>query len=88
MVKYLEESKPQSQEYITTFSELKEQVLNRILRFEENQGIKFSTFEWMNTKLKGFRRGELSVITGLTGSGKTTFLSQWSLDICSKVLLI
>ena len=28
---------------------------------------------------------ELSIITGPTGSGKTTFLSQLSLDLCEKV---
>ena len=30
--------------------------------------------------MKGYRRGELSVVSGPTGSGKTTFLSQLSLD--------
>ena len=28
------------------------------------------------------RRGELTVFTGRTGSGKTTFLSEYSLDLC------
>lgn len=32
--------------------------------------------------LKGFRPGELSIFTGPTGSGKTTVLSQISLDLC------
>jgi len=32
--------------------------------------------------LKGHRRGELTVITGPTGSGKTTFISDYSLDLC------
>ena len=30
--------------------------------------------------VKGFRRGELTVLTGPTGCGKTTLLSQMSLD--------
>jgi twinkle protein len=34
--------------------------------------------------VKGLRNGELSVLTGPTGSGKTTFLSQLSLDLCQK----
>lgn len=33
---------------------------------------------------KGFRLGELTIVTGPTGSGKTTLLSQLSLDTCSK----
>uniref|UniRef100_A0A915IZR4 SF4 helicase domain-containing protein n=1 Tax=Romanomermis culicivorax TaxID=13658 RepID=A0A915IZR4_ROMCU len=32
--------------------------------------------------MKGFRLGELSILTGPTGSGKTTFLSEYSLDLC------
>ena len=36
----------------------------------------------MNELLKGHRRGELTVFTGRTGSGKTTFISDYSLDLC------
>ena len=36
----------------------------------------------MNNLLKGHRRGELTVFTGPTGSGKTTFISDYSLDLC------
>ena len=33
---------------------------------------------------KGFRPGELTIFSGPTGCGKTTFLSQLSLDYCSQ----
>ena len=33
---------------------------------------------------KGFRTGELTIFSGPTGCGKTTFLSQMSLDYCSQ----
>nr|KAG5700365.1 hypothetical protein BaRGS_029617 [Batillaria attramentaria] len=36
----------------------------------------------LNRLLKGHRRGELTVFTGPTGSGKTTFISDYSLDLC------
>lgn len=36
----------------------------------------------MNDILKGHRPGELTIFTGPTGSGKTTFLSEYSLDLC------
>ena len=35
----------------------------------------------MNEILKGHRAGELTIFTGSTGSGKTTFLSEYSLDL-------
>ena len=43
-------------------------------------------FQWqrypiLNDLLKGHRRGELTVFTGPTGSGKTTFISDYSLDL-------
>jgi twinkle protein len=34
--------------------------------------------------MKGFRRGELGLITGATGAGKTTILSQMSLDLAQQ----
>ena len=30
----------------------------------------------------GFRRGELTIFSGRTGQGKTTFLSEYSVDLC------
>jgi hypothetical protein len=36
----------------------------------------------LNSILKGHRKGELTVLTGSTGVGKTTVLSQISLDYC------
>lgn len=39
-------------------------------------------FPLLTQILKGHRPGELTVLTGPTGSGKTTFLSEYSLDLC------
>ena len=50
----------------------------------EAAGKQFTTLPSMNSILKGHRRGELIVITGPTGAGKTTFLSQLSLDLCDQ----
>ena len=38
----------------------------------------------MSSILKGHRRGELTILTGQTGTGKTTLLSEMSLDLCSQ----
>ena len=44
------------------------------------QGTKSQYFEFFNKTLKGLRKGELTILTGASGSGKTTFLSQLSID--------
>ena len=41
----------------------------------------WSRYPQMNKLLKGHRRGELTVFTGPTGTGKTTFMSDYSLDL-------
>jgi len=82
--RYINEAKTITRENITTFSEMKYQILNKILRFEENTGVKSQYFRWFNTKIKGFRRGEMTILTGPTGSGKTSLLSQLSLDFANQ----
>ena len=49
----------------------------------------FSLLQWQRfpelaKHLKGFRPGELTVFTGPTGSGKTTLMSELSLDLCNQ----
>lgn len=54
--------------------------MKRILNFHELKGVQSKYFTFYNRTLKGFRKGELTLLTGATGSGKTTFLSQLSID--------
>jgi twinkle protein len=54
--------------------------------FEEVEGIKWKRFDSLNELVRGFRRGELTIFSGRTGSGKTTFMSEYSLDLCVQVL--
>ena len=49
---------------------------------EQMEGVKWKRFQEFNGLLRGFRRGEMTILTGRTGSGKTTFLSEYSLDLC------
>lgn len=51
-----------------------------ILSFQ-SAGIKWKRFPALNELLRGHRRGELTLLTGPTGCGKTTFLSELSLDL-------
>ena len=69
---------------LLSFSDIKDKVLARILNYNELSGIPSNQFEFYNKTLKGFRKGELTLITGATGSGKTTFLSQLSLDFLTQ----
>ncbi len=51
-------------------------------------GIKWKRYDVLNDLLRGFRRGELTVFTGKTGTGKTTFMSEYSLDLCMQVRVL
>ena len=43
-------------------------------------GIPSTCFQFYNKMVKGLRKGEFTLVTGASGSGKTTFLSQLSID--------
>jgi len=53
--------------------------------YDEVEGIKWKRFDQLNELIRGFRRGELTIFSGRTGSGKTTFMSEYSLDLCMQV---
>jgi len=78
----LASSRKCSHEFITTFDSLRHDVFLELANYEELEGVKWKRFDQLNTILKGFRRGELTVFTGKTGAGKTTFISEYSLDLC------
>lgn len=61
-------------------ADIKADVLLFLSQYEAFSGYKSLSFPFYNQKLKGLRMGEFTVLTGETGSGKTTFLTQLSLD--------
>jgi twinkle protein len=71
-------------ERIQTFAQLRDQVLVFIDPAAPLEGTPIASLPKLNLITKGFRRGELVVLTGPTGSGKTTFLSQLSLDFAKQ----
>eukprot|EP00111_Clytia_hemisphaerica_P003854 TCONS_00011065-protein len=75
-------SKHMSHDRILTFKDLRSDLFNELMNAKMNAGVPFTRFPALNEYLKGHRRGELTVFTGATGSGKTTFLSELSLDLC------
>lgn len=84
MKEFITNATPIAEENITTFRELRNEVFQKIIKHKEETGIMSNSFKWFNEKTKGFRRGELTILTGGTGSGKTTLLSQLSLDFCEQ----
>lgn len=74
-------AKPILHDAITTFRSLRSDVLSDLQNFDKVQGVKWKRFPVLNKLLKGHRRGELTILTGPTGSGKTTFMSEYSLDL-------
>lgn len=68
---------------ILSFSQLREGVWREVQDPEGVQGIQSKTMPGLNAILKGHRPGELTIVTGGTGVGKTTVVSQLSLDYCA-----
>ena len=67
---------------ILSFSELKEDIKKESCFRENTSKIKIRSLPRFGALLNGFRSGELTIFSGPTGSGKTTVLSQLSLDLC------
>lgn len=66
---------------VTTFSSLRADVLSDLQNVDKVQGVKWKRYPTLNKILKGHRTGELTIFTGPTGCGKTTFISDYSLDL-------
>jgi len=65
---------------ILAFHAIKDHVIQEVLN--PKPGVKSQFFPSLNHITKGMRKGEVTVFTGTTGIGKTSFLSQLSLDYC------
>lgn len=77
----LSSAQPIFHKAVTTFRSLRQDVLSDLQNIDKVQGIKWKRFPKLNDYLKGHRRGELTILTGPTGCGKTTFMAEYSLDL-------
>lgn len=77
----LSKAAPIQHSSITNFAALRQNVFTDLQNSEKADGIKWQRFPTLNVLLRGHRKGELTVLTGPTGSGKTTFMSEYSLDL-------
>ncbi|KAF7254293.1 Twinkle protein, mitochondrial, partial [Varanus komodoensis] len=82
LTKILRSALPAGHKSIISFRQLREEVLGELSNVEQVAGVKWIRFPELNKLLKGHRKGELTVFTGATGSGKTTFISEYALDLC------
>ncbi|CAL4072504.1 unnamed protein product, partial [Meganyctiphanes norvegica] len=69
---------------IATFQQFKDVIYHRLTHKHEVNGIQWKRYCGLNDLLLGHRPGELTVVTGPTGSGKTTLMAEYSLDLCSQ----
>jgi len=70
---------------VATLSDLAKKTIDDLYGRNGSNGIaKWKRFTLLNDYLHGLRLGELTVLTGPTGSGKTTFLSEYSLDLAEQ----
>ncbi|XP_062584813.1 uncharacterized protein LOC134246462 [Saccostrea cucullata] len=78
----LRESVPVDLDNIVGFESLTNEVYAEFANVEQVTGVKWKRFAQMNHLLHGLRPGELTLFSGTTGCGKTTFLGEYSLDLC------
>jgi twinkle protein len=81
---YIEQASLVPHEGLLDFSSLRTQVLHEICNPHQYSGVKIKSLPEFTKIIKGYRRGELTILTGPTGSGKTTFLGQLSLDFAEQ----
>ncbi|CAL1297724.1 unnamed protein product [Larinioides sclopetarius] len=82
----LNEAKPLYHKCLATFNTYRDSVREEIQGHDKTTGVKWKRFSVLNDILKGHRKGELTIFSGQTGTGKTTFLSEYSLDLCAQGL--
>ena len=84
MMTYFKQSKTLGDKKMLQVSDMKQQLMYRLRNENQLMGIQSEYFRFFNNTCAGLRMGEFSLVTGATGSGKTTFLSQLSLDFLAQ----
>ncbi|CAH0600401.1 unnamed protein product [Chrysodeixis includens] len=78
------DAKPAAHRSITTFAALRDDVYFEVTNVDKVRGLKWRRFPALTRLLGGHRRGELTVLTGPTGCGKTTLCAEMSLDLAQQ----
>ncbi|KRZ62647.1 Twinkle protein, mitochondrial [Trichinella nativa] len=72
--------------YVDTLAMLRDPVRSFLFGYNgQTCGVvQWKRFSLLNSYLKGFRLGELTLLTGPFGCGKKTFLCEYALDLCDQ----
>jgi twinkle protein len=60
--------------------DIKDQIIKDVYKLKDSNKVKLKTLPVLSNYMCGFRENELSIFSGPSGVGKTTLLSQISLD--------
>jgi len=72
---------PLLSDQVLTFEHLQDEIFHRITHRRQVHGVEFKRFSDLQKLLLGHRRAEVTVLSGPTGAGKTTFMAEYSLDL-------
>ncbi|PVU94147.1 hypothetical protein BB561_002767 [Smittium simulii] len=78
----LNSAKPILHDKIMSFESLASSVKHELMNPDFVKGVQLKSLPEYNKILKGLRPGELTIFSGTTGVGKTTVISNLSLDYC------
>lgn len=85
LTRMLNEAEKINHENIIQFGAIRDKVLQNLWNHVASAGTPFGTsLNGLNKILKGHRTGELTIVTGRTGQGKTTVVSQISLELAQQ----
>lgn len=82
MHELLERAPQERHDKVVTFTDFRSAVQDQFDNAEKYKGLASVSLKALTDITGGHRRGEVTILTGPTGSGKTTFLSQHALDFC------
>jgi energy-coupling factor transporter ATP-binding protein EcfA2 len=74
----------QQHKQLSTFPSFRHEVKRMFFDPNTQVGVQFPNMPILQSLIKGHRRGELTILTGGTGVGKTTLLTQMSLELASQ----
>ncbi|KAJ1898518.1 hypothetical protein LPJ66_002692 [Kickxella alabastrina] len=78
----LDAAQPLQHDKVLAFAALRDAVKFEVTNPELIRGVPSTDLPGWNACFKGLRPGELTILSGATGCGKTTVASQLSLDFC------
>ncbi|KAJ2160283.1 hypothetical protein GGF46_002395 [Coemansia sp. RSA 552] len=82
LTEILDRAQPMQHDKVLDFRALREAVKFEVTNPDLIRGVESTDLPGWNAIYKGLRPGELTILSGPTGCGKTTVISQMSLDFC------